>query len=35
MEAEAGGHGDTERTLKSDVGSRRGFLEEEQHLPSS
>ena len=31
----AGGHGDIQRTLKSHVGSRKGFLEEEQCLQNS
>ena len=35
MMVKAGGHGDTERTLKSDVGGRKGFVEEEQCLQSS
>lgn len=35
MMAKAGDHGDIEKTLKSDVGSRKGFLEEEQCLQNS
>ena len=35
MMVKAGGQGDTERTLKSDVGNRKGFVEEEQCLQSS
>ena len=35
MMFKAGGHGDTERSSKSDAGGRKGFVEEEQCLQSS